>query len=722
MPEEILLVDDQYYILATSTRGNDRPRVIKQDETFAVFDHAGSMRPVGLGEQGIFHEGTRHLSRFELVVAGRKLQALRSTVRNDQVLVVELTNPDYPDLDDPLPRDSIHVELRSFLQAGSWYARMTMKNYALRPIELPIVVRFAADFFDIFEVRGAKRARRGKLRPPALAGGAVSLSYDGLDGVTRTTRLAFSPAPRELTGAEAAFDVELQPNESRAIDLVVTCAKGADPSSFATALEKNNEVRDARETGATLEASNHRYRDWLERSACDLRMMTTATEHGLYPFAGVPWYSAAFGRDGMTTAFQRLWLDPALAHGVLNYLAATQATAFEPERDAEPGKIVHEVRLGEMAALGEIPFGRYYGSVDTTPLFVALAGAYYRRTADLDTIDGIWPNVERALAWIDTYGDRDGDGFVEYARRTPRGLASQGWKDSADSISHADGRLAEGPIALAEVQGYVYAAFRATASLLRARGDDDRALVFDARADKLRAEFDRVFWSPELGTYHLALDGAKRPCAVRASNAGHALFTGIALRERATSVCDALMGPHSFSGWGIRTLDEREVRYNPMSYHNGSVWPHDNAIAALGMARYGFKREALEVLDASYRAHLHFEMHRMPELFCGFARQSDDAPTPYPVACAPQSWSAGAVFMLLQAVLGIDVDAPRRRIRIVHPMFPENLDRLAIRGLVVGAATVDLVLQRHDPQRSHVAVYLDGCEGEVEVVSVPRGH
>jgi glycogen debranching enzyme len=726
MPDEIIQIEDQYYILATSTRPDDRPRVIKEGESFAVFDHGGSIRPVGRGEQGIFHEGTRFLSRFELGVHGRRLQPLRSNVRSDHVLEVALTNPDFLDLPEPLTRNLLYVQATSFLLHGTWYARFSFHNYALRAIELEATFRFAADYVDIFEVRGRKRERRGRMREPVVEPAAIVLGYDGLDAVTRMTRIELAPQPKYVTSSVATFALRLPPHEAQVLEVTIAClvqpagarvAGGVERTSFATALARNQEMLEELNGGARLEASNHRIDEWIQRSHDDVVMMTSNTEDGPYPYAGVPWYSTVFGRDGLITAFQRLWVDPALARGVLVHLAALQATEHDPVRDAEPGKIVHELRRGEMAALHEIPFGRYYGSVDATPLFVMLLGWYWRRTADRELVARLWPNVERALAWIEHHGDHDGDGFVDYQRRSTAGLVSQGWKDSTDPISHRDGRLAEGPIALCEVQAYVYGALRAACVMAGELGHVEQCRELERRADLLRDRFEATFWSDELGTYVLALDGGRRPCMVRASNAGHTLFAGIASPEHARRVADALMGPHSFTGWGIRTLDEREVRYNPLSYHNGSVWPHDNAMIALGMARYGLKDHALELFSAMYRAAVEFDLQRMPELFCGFPRGAHESPVPYPVACAPQAWAAGAVFMLLQACLGVDIEAPRRRIRLVRPVLPDNLDRVTIRGLRVLDAWVDLVVQR---QGRHVGVYVDRSEGDIEVIAVQR--
>jgi glycogen debranching enzyme len=709
-----------FSILATEPRADEQTRVLKHGESFAVFDRHGSISPAGLGELGLYHEGTRFLSRLEVFLGERRPLLLSSTVRQDGALIIDLTNPDFKEGSEViLPRETLHLFALSFLWEGACYVRWRVRNYGLAPADLRLGLAFAADYADIFEVRGTERRRRGRPLPPFVSRDTVVLGYEGLDGVTRRTRLAFSEAPAELLDSYALLRRRIGAHEEETFQLTVSFETGERTPRifvFDDVLTRSEErLRGQEACCAWISTSNARFDAWVHRSAADLRMMLTETPHGLYPYAGIPWFSTAFGRDGIFTALEMLWMDPEPARGVLSFLAATQAGELDPAKDAEPGKILHELRGGEMAALGEIPFGRYYGTVDATPLFLVLAGAYFERTGDLELIESIWPNIERALAWIDEHGDQDRDGFVEYVRRSATGLTTQGWKDSVDSVFHADGRLAEPPVALCEVQGYVWAARRQAAALARRLGREALAEEQERRAQELRERFEERFWCEEIATYALALDGAKRPCRVITSNPGHCLFAGIASPERARKVAASLMSATSFSGWGIRTLDASEKRYNPMSYHNGSIWPHDNAVIARGMARYGLKAAAARVLTGLFDASLHMDLQRMPELFCGFHRRPHEGPTHYPVACSPQAWAAGSVFLLLQACLGLEIDAPRRQIRFSHPELPPWLDRVEIHDLHVAGARLDLQVRRYPRD---VGVSIDRMEGEVEVIVV----
>jgi glycogen debranching enzyme len=714
--------EDPFYIAAPAPLAGERERVLKQGDTFAVFDHHGDIRPVGMREQGLFHEGTRFLSCLILRLGRNEPLFLSSTVKEDNaVLTVDLTNADVREGDHiALCRGTVHLSRNILLWQGACYQQITLRNYGMAPVEASFSLRFEADFADIFEVRGTQRPRRGRLLAPRVGVGEVVLSYEGLDHIVRRARLEFAPTPARLSSTEAHFNASLRPQAEAVFHVSVSCDAGgkspSHPVGYDIALARTTEyLRGVRAQTCDVCTDNERFNDWLVHSLADLDMMATQTPEGLYPYAGVPWFSTPFGRDGIITALQCLWVNPDMARGVLAYLAATQAEAVDPAADAEPGKILHETRRGEMVALREVPFGRYYGSVDSTPLFVLLASAYYERTADLPFLRSIWPNVERALHWIEDSGDADGDGFIEYARQSADGLTQQGWKDSHDSVFHADGTLAAGPIALCEVQGYVYAAKRGAATLAAAIGQPHRAAELERAAEALRQRFEAAFWCEDLSTYALALDGDKRPCRVRTSNPGHCLYTGIVTPERAAHVARTLLDDASFSGWGIRTVAEGEARYNPMSYHDGSVWPHDNSLIGAGLARYRLKEAALRVLTGMFDASQFVELQRMPELFCGFPRRPGVGPTLYPVACSPQAWAAGAVFLLVEACLGLHINAQAAQVSLDYPLLPQWLHEVRIRNLRVGSATLDLRLHRHGDD---VGVNVLGRSGRVEVLVV----
>jgi glycogen debranching enzyme len=709
-----------FNIEAATSLQDERTRALKHGDTFLVVTPTGDTQSGTGGADGLYHRDTRYLSQMQLFLAGARPILLSSTLRDDNAaLTCDLSNPDLREGENiVLPHDRLHVRRTKFLWQGTCFERLSLRNFSDQTVELPLELWFDADFSDLFEIRGRRRIRRGHRHPPEIGPGAVTLAYTGLDNVRRTTRLRFDPAPARLDGNRALFLLRLPPQGREVIYVEVRCDAPTPPrrardTFLLSLLDARRAVHRSTGRAASVDTSNEIFNEAVHRSIADLTMLVTETEHGAYPYAGIPWFSAAFGRDALITALQVLWLDPTIARGVLLYLAANQATANDPAADAEPGKILHEVRHGEMAALGEVPFRRYYGSVDSTPLFIMLAGAYLERTEDLETLALLWPHIEAALGWIDSHGDRDGDGFVEYFRKTKEGLANQGWKDSHDSVFHADGRAAEGPIALVEVQAYVIAARQAAAAIALALGHRDRAAELAAQAATLAEQLERDFWSDELGGYALALDGEKRPCLVRSSNAGHVLLTGTTPLPRAERVAARLMGSEFFSGWGIRTLSTEAPRFNPMSYHNGSVWPHDNSLIAMGFARYGFRREAARILEGLFDACAYIDLRRLPELFCGFVRRRGQGPTFYPVACTPQAWAATAPLSLLQSCLGLSFDPGSRSVIFDQPTLPRFLDRLILRRLAIGDAWIDVMLRRRGEE---VAMSVLGRSGDIRAV------
>jgi glycogen debranching enzyme len=717
---DIVRVEDEYYVRASSALADDRTRVLKYADTFAVFNRYGDIEAFGPSQFGLFHTESRHLSRFTMRVNQQQALLLSSTIREDNsFLSVDLTNLDSPgNHNDTPPRGTVHIFRLQFLRQAGCYQHIRVLNYGLQPIRISLLLQFDADFADIFEVRGTKRARKGERLPDQVETNAAILAYKGLDGVVRRTRLEFSPEPTSLSTCEASFQMALGSKEEKSIYSTVSCEPNVGRKPFkhfpAAFRELQQDYERIAIDDCRITTTSESFTAWLTRSAADLRMLTEGNPEGPYPYAGVPWFNTVFGRDGIITALECLWMAPRIAEGVLNYLAETQATNEIPEQDAEPGKILHEMRCGEMAVMKEVPFGRYYGSVDSTPLFVALAGAYFLRTGNLSFLRRIWPNIKRALRWMDEYGDSDKDGFVEYEQRSSRGLVQQGWKDSYDSVFHADGRLAEPPIALCEVQGYVYAAKRSAALIARSLDEVDLAAKLDLEAETLRAKFEEAFWCNDLGTYALALDGQKQQCRVRTSNAGHALFCRIASQERAEAVTASLLSEQCFSGWGIRTVSSSESRYNPMSYHNGSVWPHDNALIGLGFSLYGMQDQACKILHGLYEVSRHVESQRLPELFCGFHKRPEaSGPTLYPVACSPQAWSAGSVFLLLRACLGLEVRSLERQIHFSNPCLPMNLDEVRIENLRLGDASADFLIRRDG---SGVGVKLLSKRGDINVL------
>lgn len=667
---------------------------LKTGDCFAVCDAYGDISGEG---DGLFLRDTRMLSRLVLDIGGMQPSLLSGTVSHDNVFfTANLSNRPLPPLGGPeTPAGVIHVQRTRFLWGDRLFERIACVNYGDAAVSLPLRLQFDADFRDIFEVRGHRRARRGTLHPAKVDDDCVRLSYSGLDEVLRRTVIAFSTSPLQLCAKWAQFALALPPLGT--VELYVEV--GDDPALPCrqrfrdAAAHARKTMRRLRRRGARPLTNARLFNAWLDRSRADIALLASELPTGAYPYAGIPWFSTPFGRDAIITSLQMLWLDASLARGVLAFLARQQSHDTSAFRDSAPGKIMHETRKGEMAALHEVPFGLYYGGVDTTPLFVMLAGAYAERTHDVAFIDSLWPALVAAMDWIERSCDRHPDGFLTYAPAMKGGLVNQGWKDSDDSVFHADGVIPAGPIALIEVQGYVYAALIAMARQAERRGHHGDGARWRARAGAMRTAVEARFWDEAMGTYGIALDGDNALCRVRSSNVGHLLYVGLPRRQRALKSIRLLRSAAFDGGWGVRTLALGEARFNPMSYHDGSVWPHDVAISAAGMARYGERADAVRLLGETFEAAVHFGM-RLPELFCGFPRHTGEPPIAYPVACLPQAWAAGSVFMMLQACLGLRIEARRGEVRIENPHLPDGVDRMTIHALDVGGDRIDLGFER----------------------------
>jgi glycogen debranching enzyme len=750
--------------------------VLKHDNLFMLSNAYGDVQIDGRG-LGLYDGDTRMLSTYELRLNGIRPVVLRAGSAANYRGTLQLTNPDYinnppagaaePASEIVLRRHSLGM-VRERVIADGFGEKITVVNYTTASERARLTLVLDADYADIFELRGVVRSRRGKRLPNRGDAGLIEFGYRGLDDEVRRTFVRISPemAVMDSDGRPSAhipgsgpvtleLDLMLEPSEqvSLRIDIwtevprmavahtaslgVYDDVSGADvtpPSGAAAAVSGTDSDEDDYRSRPSVSADEPKamHRAWrsssasietmdvlseraLERASADLRLLLNSGpgESERYVAAGVPWFSCLFGRDSIITSLQLLCVRPQVARNTLSILARLQATDVDEWRDAQPGKILHELREGELANASEIPHSPYYGTVDATPLWLMLLDEYERWTGDDELVERLWPNAMAAIGWMDTYGDVDGDGLMEYQRHSLRGLTNQGWKDSGDAIRNADGTLADGPIALVEVQGYAYAARRGIARLARLRGDEALARSQEEAAENLRVRFEETFWMEAAGIYAMALDGAKQPVTGIASNAGHALWTGVCSPERAASVARVLTSPGMWSGWGIRTLSSETIGYNPIGYHLGTIWPHDNGICAAGFARYGLIDEARLVAGTLLEATVHFREARLPELFCGFERERSPMPVPYPVACSPQAWAAGSLFHLVSSTLGMRPNAREKRLELYRPALPASLPGLRIRNLRVGEALVDLEFGSAD---SSISVEVLRRTGDVDVV------
>ncbi len=689
-----------------------RAFVLKDGDVFFLANQNGDVPEKGPHGFGLYHHDCRFLRAYVLTLDGRSPIPLASTSELGFKGIFELTNPVLPKTDGgKVDKHEIAVRWDRLVEGDQLklHDLIRVKSFAAEPADVALALSFRAGFEDVFAVRGLLSDKPGRLHPAAWVDGVLRFTYDGADGIRRTTDVQFWRPPCETEGTIARFLLHLEPEAEEEISLCVVLSetpvdraapppvRTADPANRpdVASIEQQRhasvETRKARmtvvRTGAvTLDAV-------MGRSLQDLAMLRSRLADRTYYAAGVPWFVALFGRDALVVALETLAYDPDIARDTLRLLAHHQGRALDPTRDEEPGKILHEYRVGELAHVGAVPHTPYYGSVDATPLFLVTLARHAAWTGRLDLFHELHPNVNAALAWIERYGQSAETGYVDYDSPASGGLANQGWKDSGDAIVMKDGSLARAPIALVEVQGYVYLAKTSIASLLDRAGEGARAADLRREAEALKARFARDFWLPDEGFLALALtpDG---PAAVLSSNAGQALWTGIVAPEHARATMESLLSEPMWSGWGVRTLSGEARRYNPIAYHRGTVWPHDNALITAGLRRHGFDGAACQVTTGILEASMHFPMHRLPELFSGFRRADYGLPVRYPVACHPQAWAAGSVPFMLATLLGLEPDAFEGRLRVVRPVLPESVGEVELRGLRVGSGSVDLAFVR----------------------------
>jgi len=688
-------------------------------KTFISTTIAGDITPAGAPDVGLFHDDTRFLSELELRIGGFRTVVLSSSTEKTFVSRIELTTGSATLRDSlDLPENTVHIRREQLLSGVAVFDTFTFENFNLTPVEFLVELALDADFVDVFQARGCARHRTGHYYRPVVREGSITFCYRGLDDIFRETEVHLDPNPEEIRDKKAVWNLKLSPLKKVEIRVTVIPRVGQLPArkrrsftfpDFDASLRKRREAFQVWEENSThFKSSNEVFDEALQTSIGDFHALQIPDGEQHILAAGIPWFATIFGRDSIIAAYQSLCLNPQLAVDTLRVLARYQGTRMNDWQDEQPGKILHEYRTGEMTRAGEMPFGPYYGSVDATPLFLILLSETFQWTADEELVRELLPAAYRALDWIEQYGDLDGDGFVEYVRRSPRGLVNQGWKDSWDAIMHRDGVVAKPPIALAEVQGYVYDAKYRMASLLRSFGDMQKADQLKREAVELAKRFEKAFWQPQRGFYALALDAEKKPVDPISSNPGHLLFTRVLNRDRARAVVQRLMKPDMFSGWGWRTLSQDESIFNPLSYHRGSVWPHDNSLVAHGMALNEFREQAQQIFTSLFQAALNFRDYRLPELFCGIQRRPFDEPVHYPVSCSPQAWASGAMFLVLSSVLGIRPSAHRKEVNIVNPSLPEWLDYLRIRNLRVGNTRIGLDFARQGKRTFCNVVEVEG--------------
>ncbi|HTL62095.1 MAG TPA: glycogen debranching N-terminal domain-containing protein [Nitrospira sp.] len=701
--------------------------VMKKDNLFFLAQPDGCVPMTGNHGFGLYYHDCRYLNGYELKLGGLAPVGLSASAAVGAVGIFALTNPE---LEMPngekIPKEELGLTWHRVLAAETpaLLDELRFENFSLQPVQFSIILSFRSAFEDVYVVRDLTKPRRGESERPQWQGDVLRLAYHGQDRITRALSIQSDPAPDERREASATFHIALAPSQRHTVRVSLTVhesksAGHASPRSrpAGTAHRASDVARHAK--GSTdditrISGDGSALDQLMDRSFRGLDVLRSHLDGDEYFAAGVPWFVTLFGRDSLVTALQMLPYDSGIAEQTLRLLAKYQGRREDDERDEQPGKILHELRMGELANLKAIPQTPSYSTVDATPLFLIVLAHHARWTGSLRLFEDLRPHVILALEWIDACLRRYPGSYLAYRSETGKGmkLANKGWKDSGNAIVNVDGTLAKPPVALVEVQGYVYAAWLGIASLLDRSGATTQAGHLRQQAEQLKARFNRDYWMEEKGCYALALQDNGRPAAVISSNPGQALWTGIAEEGHARRTIDRLMAPDMFSGWGVRTLSHKERAFNPIGYHLGTVWPHDNSLVAAGFRRYGGDQEALRIFQGLFDAAFHFHLHQLPEVFCGYGREAYEIPINYPVACHPQAWAAGALPSLVGTLLGLEPEAFDQRLDIVRPLLPRGLDRLNVTRLRVGQAVVDLTFRRG---KQGVEVDVDKLDGKLDV-------
>lgn len=703
------------------TEAKKLTQVIKEGEIFLYSDNAGNIAYNNLYGGGLFYKDTRFLSCFEFSLEGSSLVLLSSTATQDYGEVIEFTNTDLTRRGKPpVPQETLNFKKIRIIK-DRLYENLVVKNYNSFEVHLKMKFTFDADFMDIFEVRGLRRKKGGEILKPEIKKESIKFPYLGEDNLLRETRIVFSDIPTSISaaknGVRASYDIKINPYETKHIALTIEPFLNKEKRKTITYRKALNNIFNSyhswEESCTKIITDNEIFNSMIERSTKDIRQLLTTINGESVLTAGIPLFATLFGRDSLISSYEILMLNPEIAKKTLKLIAQYQGQEVNNYRDEEPGKMLHEFRQSELTNIGEIPHNPYYGSVDSTLIFLILLSEYYKWTNDFDFIENLMPNAEKALEWIDNYGDKDGDLFIEYERATEKGLINQSWKDSSHAILYPDGSFPHPPIAVCEVQGYLYLAKKRMVEIYRKLRRSEIAAKLNSEAEKIKKQFNKNFWLPRDKYFAIALDGKKKPIPLISSNPGQCLLSGIIIPSKAEKVCYRLLQEDMYSGWGIRTISKKMKPYNPMSYHNGSIWPHDNALIARGLKMHGYNEAVKTIATGIFESANHFRYWRLPELFCGFARVDPNPPVTYPTSCSPQAWSAGSIFLILQSLLGLIPNAEEDILYIKNPILPKWLAEVEIKDLRIGQSKLDLFFKKIEEKISFSVLRK---EGSIQVI------